>query len=126
MEEWYGLSAVSYPSFRTWVYYLPNRYSGGRIIPGVVVFSVLGFLGQSSYNMIDEWQLQRENNAPTKPLGQRIVESRWMPFRVLTDEQYREILDEKLLSVEAEIAMVDEKIDELRKSKSSSDEKTEP
>lgn len=73
--------------------------------------------------MLDEWQLQREE--PSKPLGQRIAESRWMPVKVLTDEQYREILDEKLLSVEAEISIVDEKIEELRKSKSESDEKTE-
>lgn len=104
--------------------YLANCFAGGRIIPGVVVFSILGYLGQSSYNMVDEWQLQRDDT-PTKPLGQRIMESRWMPLKVLTDEQYREILDEKLLSVEAEIAVVDEKIDELRKSKSSSDEKSE-
>lgn len=103
---------------------LADCLEGGRIIPGVVVFSILGYLGQSSYNMIDEWQLQRDDT-PTKPLGQRIAESRWMPMKVLTDEQYREILDEKLLGVETEIAVVDEQLDELRKSNSSPDEKAE-
>ena len=87
------------------------------------MFSILGFLGQKSYNKIDEWQLHRETG-PSKPLGQRIMESSWMPVKVLSDEQYREILDEKLLSVEAEISMVDEKIEELRKLNPSPEEKT--
>ncbi|KAK2753172.1 hypothetical protein FQN54_007998 [Arachnomyces sp. PD_36] len=100
--------------------------SRGRIIPGVVVFSILGYLGQSSYNILDEWQLERGQNGPTKPLMQRVAEHPWVPFKVLSDQQYREILDEKLLSVEAEICIVDEQLDELRKSKSSStDEKAE-
>lgn len=85
-------------------------------MPGVVVFSLLGYLGQHSYNAIDRWQIQRADT-PSKPLAQRIAESKWIPFKSLSDDDYRVILSEKLLSIEAEIAIIDEQIQELRKSK---------
>ena len=37
-----------------------------------------------------------------------------MPIRALSDEQYKKMLSEKLLSVDAEIALLDEKIEKLR------------
>jgi len=84
-----------------------------RFVPGVVVFSLLGYLGQRSYNAVDEWHL-RNDKRPSKPLGQQIVESRLMPIRALSDEQYKKMLSEKLLSVDAEIALLDEKLEKLR------------
>jgi hypothetical protein len=78
----------------------------------------LGYLGQRSYNAVDEWHLQN-NKRPTKPLAQQIAESRWIPIKALSDEQYKEILSEKLLSVDAEIALLDEKIEKLRELNSS-------
>jgi hypothetical protein len=56
-------------------------------------------------------------NNPSKPLAQRMAESKWIPLRTLSDEEYRDMLGEKLLSVEAEIALLDDKIAELEKSR---------
>jgi hypothetical protein len=56
-------------------------------------------------------------NNPSKPLAQRLAESKWIPLRTLSDEEYRGMLGEKLLSVEAEIALLDDKIAELEKSR---------
>jgi hypothetical protein len=56
-------------------------------------------------------------NNPSKPLAQRMAESKWIPLRTLSDEEYRGMLGEKLLSVEAEIALLDDKIAELEKSR---------
>jgi hypothetical protein len=53
----------------------------------------------------------------SKPLMQRMADSKWIPLRSLSDQEYRGMLSEKLLSVEAEIALLDEKIQELEKSR---------
>lgn len=45
---------------------------------------------------------------------ERIAESKWIPIRSLSDEQYKQMLNEKLLAVEVEIALIDDRIEELR------------
>ena len=47
-----------------------------------------------------------------------MAESKWIPLRSLTDEDYRGMLREKLLGIEAEIALIDDRIQELEQSKS--------
>lgn len=95
------------------------------MIPGVVVFSILGYLGQSSYNAIDTWQMEHANT-PTKPILQRMAESKWIPLKSLSDDDYRGMLSEKLLSIEADIAIIDEKIDLLEQQKSGGMEASKP
>ena len=80
---------------------------------------MLGYVGQSSYNAIDTWQMEHANN-PSKPIIQRIADSKWIPLRSLSDDDYRGMLSEKLLSIEAEISLIDDKIEELEKSKADS------
>ncbi|KMU81472.1 hypothetical protein CISG_09043 [Coccidioides immitis RMSCC 3703] len=86
-----------------------------RFIPGMVVFSLLGYLGQLSYNVADRWHTQIAG-LPKKSLADRVAESKWMPIKVLTDEKYKAMLNEKLLGVEVEIALIDDRIRELRES----------
>lgn len=84
------------------------------MIPGAVVFSMVGFLGQSSYNAIERWRQENEGR-PSKSILQRMADSRWIPLRSLSDEEFRNILNEKLLAIEAEISILDEKIQELER-----------
>lgn len=56
-------------------------------------------------------------NVPSKPFLQRLADSKWVPLKSLSDDDYRGILNEKLLSIEAEVALLDEKIQELEKAK---------
>ncbi|KAL3495711.1 hypothetical protein BJX62DRAFT_159462 [Aspergillus germanicus] len=93
-----------------------TRLMGGRLVPGLVIFSLLGCIGQASYNTIDQWQLKHANK-PSKPFLDRMAESKWIPLKSLSDDEYRHILSEKLLSVEAEIALIDDKIEELERDK---------
>ncbi|PYH96203.1 hypothetical protein BO71DRAFT_321445 [Aspergillus ellipticus CBS 707.79] len=102
-----------------------TRVIGGRFIPGVVVFSLLGYVGQSSYNAIDTWQMEKANT-PSKPFLQRMADSKWIPLKSLSDDDFKGMLNEKLLSIEAEIALVDDKIEELRQSKSVALEVSQP
>lgn len=85
-------------------------------MPGLVIFTLLGYGGQSAFNRVDAWQMGRPKT-PSKPLMQRMAESKWIPLRHLSDEEYRSMLNEKLLSVEAEIALLDEKIEQLESSR---------
>lgn len=78
-----------------------------------MIFSLLGYVGQRSYTAVDGWHANEQVN-PSKPLSQQLSESKWVPFRILSDEQYKEMLSEKLLSVEAEIALIDDKIQRLQ------------
>ncbi|KAH8429532.1 uncharacterized protein LDX57_007194 [Aspergillus melleus] len=94
-----------------------SALSGG--IAGGAVTRLMGYVGQSSYNAIDTWQMEHANN-PSKPIIQRIADSKWIPLRSLSDDDYRGMLSEKLLSIEAEISLIDDKIEELEKSKADS------
>ncbi|KAJ5227349.1 uncharacterized protein N7469_007355 [Penicillium citrinum] len=100
-----------------------TRLMGGRLVPGLVIFTLLGYGGQSVFNRVDAWQMGRAQT-PSKPLMQRMAESKWIPLRHLSDEEYRNMLNEKLLSVEAEIALLDEKIEQLESSRPVSDPAT--
>ncbi|KAF9892504.1 hypothetical protein FE257_001613 [Aspergillus nanangensis] len=100
-----------------------TRIMGGRLVPGVVVFSLLGYLGQSTYNVIDNWQMEHANT-PSKPIFQRMADSKWIPLKSLTDDDYKGILNEKLLSIEADMALIDEKIEELEAAKLNGHEST--
>lgn len=82
-----------------------------------MVFSLLGYIGQKSYNAIDAWQMEQPDT-PSKPIIQRMADSKWIPLKSLSDQDYRGMLSEKLLSIEAEIALIDEKIEALEASQS--------
>ena len=45
---------------------------------------------------------------------ERIAEMKWSPMEVLTDERYEEMLQEKLLKIEVEIALIDDRIESFR------------
>ncbi|KAL9086511.1 MAG: hypothetical protein Q9165_007127 [Trypethelium subeluteriae] len=89
-----------------------------NILPGMIMFSAFGYIGQSIYNsqtrskaVSDDEQTEPEKSSVFK----RLAESSWTPFKYISDEDYQRMLEEKLLSVEAEIALLDESIEQLRK-----------
>lgn len=54
---------------------------------------------------------------PSKPFLQRMADSKWIPLKSLSDDDYKAMLYEKMLSIETEMALIDDKIEELQKSK---------
>lgn len=40
--------------------------------------------------------------------------SKWSPLKKLTDQEYIDMMEEKILRVEADIALIDERITELK------------
>ncbi|KAF2252179.1 hypothetical protein BU26DRAFT_516867 [Trematosphaeria pertusa] len=96
-----------------------------NVIPGTIMFTLFGWGGQHAYNYLDKRnsdvirkeQEMREQGEVKEQLNwlQRVAKSKWSPMSILTDEEYERMMNEKLLAVEAEIALIDEKIEGLRK-----------
>jgi hypothetical protein len=92
---------------------LPTHSTGGRrnIIPGAIVFGLLGAIGQLSYSTASMRNpIGTEATNKTKSW----LDSKWSPLKVLSDGEYEDMLREKLLGVNADIALVDESIVALR------------
>ncbi|OCK80734.1 hypothetical protein K432DRAFT_416509 [Lepidopterella palustris CBS 459.81] len=100
-----------------------------NIIPGVIMFTIFGYVGQSIYDVVDA-RKTREHKEKMQHSGineqpnfiQRITKSRWSPVKVLSDEEYESMLNEKLLRIEADIALIDENIEHLKQQRDQSNE----
>jgi hypothetical protein len=76
-------------------------------VSAVIVFSAMGGVGQATYNVLQ----------PSRsPGGEKRswLQSEWSPLRKLTDGEYRELIGEKKLKLETEIALIEDKISALR------------
>lgn len=95
-----------------------------NIIPGTIMFTLFGSLGQTVFNVLDarhskqvaiDIQAAAEGKTQArKRFWERVAEMKWSPLTVVSDEDYGNMLKEKLLRVEAEIALVDEEMERLR------------
>lgn len=79
-----------------------------NIIPGAIVWSIFGATGQYMYN---SWS-RAPQRGETQRTGfwQSMSEKSWTPFKVLSNEEYAKMLEEKMLKVEVEISILDDKI----------------
>ncbi|EME47121.1 hypothetical protein DOTSEDRAFT_165921 [Dothistroma septosporum NZE10] len=82
----------------------------GNVLPGAIMFSLFGAAGQSIYN---RWTTPKEA-VPKQNFWKRMAEKSWTPFKVLSNEEYAEMLKEKMLRVDVEIAILDDKIAALK------------
>lgn len=89
--------------------------SGGprNAIPGAIMFSLFGFLGQTATDYYDKTDMP-VSDEPQLNFWQRFASLKWMPVTVLKDGEYEDMLRERQLKLEAEIALVDERIEALR------------
>ncbi|KAI8634929.1 hypothetical protein F5Y19DRAFT_130977 [Xylariaceae sp. FL1651] len=88
-----------------------------NIIPGMVFFGTLG--AASSYVS------QRFRPTGSKPKTSWL-DSKWSPMQRLSDKDYMEKIEEKILRLDAEIAIIDESIASLKGSLQSPANSTEP
>lgn len=92
------------------------------------MFSIFGILGQTIYNYADashsanvELEAFTEN-AERQGFWHRVAEKRWTPISTLSDEKYQDILREKVVRVEAEIAILDEDLEKEKCAQEGKDE----
>ncbi|KAI9785375.1 MAG: hypothetical protein M1839_000394 [Geoglossum umbratile] len=97
-------------------------FTGGRAnaLPGAIMFSIFGLVGQGIYNFADarhsEMQQSGVEDPRVKSTWENLLSSRWSPVKALSDKEYEQVLEEKLLRLDAEIALIDEDIAKLKES----------
>ena len=64
----------------------------------------------------------RSKTAETDLEGGHWLGGRWSPLKQLSDEEYIHKMDEKILRVDADIALIDERITKLREQQQLPDE----
>lgn len=80
------------------------------------MFTVFGAVGQSLYNIADARHVERTIvEARSESKKNTWLDSEWSPVKVLSDRDYGKILEEQLLRVDAEMALMDERIATLNK-----------
>ncbi|RYP61623.1 hypothetical protein DL769_007621 [Monosporascus sp. CRB-8-3] len=89
-----------------------------NILPGILFFSMLG-AGSSFVSQLAKNSESKESKAKASWLN-----SKWSPMRSLSDKEYVEMLEEKILRLDAEIAVIDENIASLKISGGSKDNST--
>lgn len=83
--------------------------------------------GQACGNGIEHWldrSKEASTNERTLPLTERIMQSAWMPFRPISEEEYENMLIEKLARVKADISAVDARITAIRDASTRTDKET--
>ena len=73
------------------------------------MFGILAALSQAGLNSV-----QGSSPLPGLCLGLRKKLAAWSPMKSLSDKEYEDLLLSKLISVEAEIAVLDDQIADLR------------
>ncbi|RYP25457.1 hypothetical protein DL767_008375 [Monosporascus sp. MG133] len=81
-----------------------------NILPGILFFSLLG-AGSSFVSQRAKNNEPKQSNTKTSWL-----DSKWSPMRSLSDKEYVDMLEEKILRLDAEIAVIDENIASLKTS----------
>ncbi|KAI0480549.1 hypothetical protein GGR56DRAFT_279155 [Xylariaceae sp. FL0804] len=79
-----------------------------NILPGILFF---GTLGASTSYLSNRFKSSEPKKEKTSWL-----DSRWSPLTRLTDEQYEEMLEEKLLRLRADMAIIDDTIASIKAS----------
>lgn len=79
-------------------------------MPFIALWGAIGAGGQAIANHVatSETKVKDENDS--------WMRSKWSPLKKLTDAEYVELMNEKILAVEVDIALIDDRIAELRAS----------
>ena len=78
-----------------------------NLIPGMLVFSALGAGSQAVFNYT-------ERSEQTSEAKTGFLHSKWSPVTPLSDQEYAKVLEEQVLKIDTEIALIDDSIASLR------------
>ncbi|KAF4979055.1 hypothetical protein FZEAL_4665 [Fusarium zealandicum] len=79
-----------------------------NILHAMLVWTVVGAGGQMVVNHMASRQPQVKDEKDSW------FRSRWSPLKKLTDDEYTDMMSEKMLRIDADIALIDDRIAELR------------
>ena len=84
------------------------------------MFTLFGYVGQTIYNKLDARYSEQaaveihKEKVEKKGFWNKVADRKWSPMKRLSDEEYGNLLKERLLRVEADIALVDEELEKVR------------
>jgi hypothetical protein len=83
----------------------------------MLMFSLAGFAGQWAHNAIESSKMRREGEdaKPRQGFWEGMSGRGWSLMKVMSNEEYAERLKNQQLVVDAEIAVLEDKIAALRK-----------
>ncbi|KAI7264295.1 hypothetical protein KC345_g8870 [Hortaea werneckii] len=85
-----------------------------NVIPATLMWGLSGLVGQATYNaMYAKPAVVVEG--PKETFWERMAKKSWTPIKYVTNDEYAEMLREKMLKIDVEIAVLDDKIAELKK-----------
>ena len=89
----------------------------------MLMFSVAGFAGQWAHNAIQASKMRRagEDVKPSKGFWEGMSGRGWSLMKVMSNQEYAERLKNQQLVVDAEIAVLEDKIAALRKQQQEED-----
>ena len=88
-------------------------------LPGLVMFSIFGCLGQLAHT---RFTARPDPDTASKPgFWRRMSEKSFSPVKVMSNEEYADWLREKVLRVDVEISILEDKIAALRKEQQEQD-----
>ena len=83
-------------------------------LPGAIMFSLFGLAGQTTSNWLARPR-EISEDAPKRGFWRRMSEKPWSPVTVMSDDDYARMLKEKMLRVDAELSILDDRIAALQK-----------
>ncbi|CAK7242322.1 MAG: hypothetical protein STHCBS139747_003810 [Sporothrix thermara] len=94
-----------------------------NILPAMAIFSIFGASGQAVLNKMPSGDAAADPNAKPKSSW---LDSKWSPVTPMTDAQYAAFIDDKILKLDVELAMIDDKLAALRASKAAREASSAP
>ncbi|KAF2767734.1 hypothetical protein EJ03DRAFT_328926 [Teratosphaeria nubilosa] len=94
-----------------------------NFIPATLMWSLIAGSGQLAYNTISV-RTQSDQQLPTESFWKHIASKSWSPVKVMSDQEYAELLKEKMLKVDVDIAILDDKIAALKRQQEAEDAKS--
>jgi len=98
-------------------------------LPAGLIFSIIAGAGQGIVNLQERTEGEENNMSsdPTASSGvlQWLVKQKWSPVGVLTNDQYTQILKGRILNLDVDIAMIDDRIRDIKQHEESLGEVTE-
>ncbi|KAK0264307.1 hypothetical protein LTR01_001354 [Friedmanniomyces endolithicus] len=84
------------------------------VLPATLMWSLFGGIGQLAYNGYATGNVTRQISPP-EDFWTKMARQSWFPLKALSNEEYSEMLREKMLKVDVEIALLDDRIAALGK-----------
>lgn len=89
------------------------------------MWGLTGCVGQVIYNRLYA-RPAAVVEGPQEGFWQRMANKSWTPLTYVSNEEYAEMLREKMMKIDVEVAILDEKMDALRKIQAGEQDEEQP